>query len=202
MRECITTRLRALDAGESRNRTGDFDLNPDAWLQRRLTPAAVLVPLVEHDDGLSVLLTRRTEHLNDHAGQVSFPGGRVEDQDPGPVGTALRETHEEIGLEPTHVQVAGLLDTYETGTGFLVTPVVGFVRPGFRLTLDTFEVAEAFEVPLDFILDPSNHRVESVEIRGAARLFYVFDYEGHHIWGATAGMLMNLFRRLNPEGPA
>lgn len=199
MRKRITTRLRALDAGESRNRTGDFDLNPDAWLNRHLTPAAVLVPLVEHDDGLWVLLTRRTDHLNDHAGQVSFPGGRVEAHDPGPVGTALRETHEEIGLEPTRVDVAGLLDTYETGTGFLVTPVVGFVRPGFRLTLDTFEVAEAFEVPLDFILNPTNHRVESVEIRGADRLFYVFDYEGHRIWGATAGMLMNLFRRLSPE---
>ena len=144
-----------------------------------------------------MLLTQRTKHLADHAGQISFPGGRAEPGDRGPVETALRETQEEIGLGPDYIEVAGYLDNYETVTAFLVTPVVGFVSPGFTLKLDGFEVAEAFEVPLDFILDPRNHQTHNSIVNGRKRYYYVLEYENRYIWGATAGMLINLFRRVS-----
>ena len=182
--------------GQSRAPISDYDLNRRPPRSPPLRPAAVLVPIVEHATGLTVLLTRRTDHLHDHAGQVSFPGGRVEDGDVDPAATALRETREEIGLEPSFVELAGCLDDYETVTGYLVTPVVGFVRPGFTLELDDFEVAEAFEVPLEFIMDPANQRTGSRMRNGMRRHFYVFEYGRHEIWGATAGMLMNLHRRV------
>lgn len=177
---------------------GDHDLNLDMRpvAERPLRAAAVLVPLVERPDGLAVLLTRRTEHLHDHAGQVSFPGGRVEPEDAGALAAALRETREEIGLDSSFIEPVGLLDDYETVTGYRVTPVVAFVRPGFELDLDDFEVAEAFEVPLDFILDPVNQQIHARVREGRRRRYYVFEYEGHYIWGATAGMLMSLARRL------
>ena len=160
-----------------------------------LRPAAVLVPLVEHANGLTVLLTQRTDHLNHHAGQVSFPGGRVEADDRGPVDTALRETEEEIGLRRDQVEIAGYLDGYETGTGFHITPVVGFVRPGFTLKLDAFEVAEAFEVPLEFVFDPANHQRHRRMHNGRERRYFAMPYGDFYIWGATAAMLMNLYRR-------
>lgn len=153
-----------------------------------------------------VLLTQRTDHLHDHAGQISFPGGRVESKDKGLVDAALRETREEIGLKPDYIDVAGFLDDYETVTGYRITPVVGFVRPGFRLRLDAFEVADTFEVPLNFILNPENHGIHARVRHGLKRRFYVFEYEDRYIWGATAGMLMNLYRRIvalsetNPDG--
>jgi len=175
----------------------DYDLNgPPGRRPRPLTPAAVLVPIVEHRQGATVLLTQRTEHLHDHAGQVSFPGGRIEPRDEGPVAAALRETREEIGLAAQSIEVVGFLNDYETVTGYLVTPVVGFVRPGFRLTLDTFEVANAFEVPLDFLLDPRNHQVHSRRRNGEERRYYAIEYRERYIWGATAGMLMDLYRRI------
>lgn len=205
MRKRITQRLIGLDrpttAGDrlpSAN-TGDFDLNPSLKTARRLTPAAVLVPLIDRPDGLTVLLTLRTDHLHDHAGQISFPGGRVEEVDNGPVATALRETEEEIDLKPDAIEIAGYLDTYETATGYLVTPVVGFVRPGFSLRPDEFEVADVFEVPLSFIFDPANHQTGTLAVGGLQRLFHVFEYENRFIWGATAGILMNLFRRVSGE---
>jgi 8-oxo-dGTP pyrophosphatase MutT (NUDIX family) len=180
--------------------TGDFDLNPidRGWrpVDGVLQPAAVLVPLVLRDE-LTVLLTQRTEHLHHHAGQISFPGGRVEAGDAGPVDTALRETEEEIGLARSHVEIAGYLDSYQTGTGFLITPVVGFVRPGFALTLDDFEVAEAFEVPLSFLFDPGNHQRHSRLYNGTRRHYFAMPYGDYYIWGATAGMLMNLYRRVH-----
>ncbi|MCP5151060.1 MAG: CoA pyrophosphatase [Ectothiorhodospiraceae bacterium] len=183
--------------------TSDYDLTggrPGA--ERVLRPAAVLVPLVEHPDGLTVLLTQRTDHLQHHPGQVSFPGGRIEPEDDGPVGAALRETEEEIGLDASYVEVVGCLDDYETVTAYRVTPVVGFVTPGFDLTLDPFEVADAFEVPLAFILDPRNHQTHFRIRDGVRRHYYVFEYGPHYIWGATAGMLMNLSRRFHAELPA
>ncbi len=180
--------------------TSDYDLTPDirAGLppDRPLRAAAVLVPVIDREAGATVLLTQRTDHLSSHAGQVAFPGGRVDDTDTGPVDTALRETWEEIGLDRSFITVIGALDTYETGTGFSITPIVGLVRPGFTLTLQPDEVALAFEVPLDFFLDPANHRRESREWRGAMRHYYVMPYDGHHIWGATAGMLVNLYNKL------
>ena len=162
-----------------------------------LTPAAVLVPLVLRDEP-TVLLTRRTDHLHHHPGQVSFPGGRVEAHDRTPIETALRETEEEIGLHARHVELLGRLPQYRTGTGFDVTPVVGLVTPPFELTLDAFEVAEAFEVPLAFLLDPGNHQRHKVEVRGAMREYYAMPYGNYYIWGATAGMLVSLQRFLCP----
>lgn len=175
---------------------GDHDLNALPRSISPLTPAAVLVPLVMRSAGLQVLLTRRTDHLNDHAGQVSFPGGRREDSDVGSVQTALRETREEIGLTENFIEVVGLLDDYETGTGFRITPVVSFVSEGFTLDLDSFEVAEAFEVPLDYLFDPANHQRRSREFNGRRRHYYLFEYGDRVVWGATAGMLMNLYRRV------
>ncbi|MBI1180855.1 MAG: CoA pyrophosphatase [Alphaproteobacteria bacterium] len=179
---------------------GDYALNPEIRAalppDRVLRPAAVLVPIVEHVSGPTVLLTTRTDHLSHHAGQVSFPGGRVDEEDSGPVDTALRETEEEIGLHRSFVEVVGALDVYETGTGFSITPVVGLVRPGFALTLQADEVANVFEVPLDFFLEPANHQRESRVWRGSLRHYYVMPYDGHHIWGATAGMLVNLYEKL------
>jgi 8-oxo-dGTP pyrophosphatase MutT (NUDIX family) len=178
----------------------DYDLTPDIRAalppDRPLRLAAVLVPVIDREGGATVLLTQRTDHLSTHAGQVAFPGGRVDDVDTGPVDTALRETEEEIGLDRSFIDVIGALDTYETGTGFSITPIVGVVRPGFTLTLQADEVAQVFEVPLDFFLDPSNHQRESREWRGAMRHYYVMPYDGHHIWGATAGMLVNLYNKL------
>jgi 8-oxo-dGTP pyrophosphatase MutT (NUDIX family) len=160
------------------------------------TPAAVLVPLVVREDGLYVLLTQRTAHLTDHAGQISFPGGRAEDFDDGPVDTALREAEEEIGLARTHVDVLGTLPMYYTGTGYAVTPVVALLHPPFELTADPHEVAEIFEVPLAFLMDGLNHQRILAELADIRRRFYAMPYQGYYIWGATAGMLRNLFHFL------
>jgi 8-oxo-dGTP pyrophosphatase MutT (NUDIX family) len=204
LKQSIVERLVPVNgtAGVIRGSTrGDWDLNPDVrgLLRERfpsLKPAAVLVPIVEHASGATVLLTQRTAHLADHGGQISFPGGRVEPADRDAVETALRETEEEIGLGRDFVDIAGRLDTYETGTGFSITPVVGVVRPGFAIAPDSFEVAEVFEVPLAFVLDPDNHQRGTREFRGVERQFYVLPYESRYIWGATAGMLVNLAHRL------
>lgn len=149
---------------------GDF-IQEDGGEGLSLTPAAVLFPIVQRDDGQTVLLTQRTAHLKDHGGQISFPGGRVETEDRTPVHTALRETEEEIGLAREHVEVLGFLPEYRTGTGFRVTPVVALVTPPFDLALDPFEVAEAFEVPLAFLLDPANHKRHSLHYRGRCATF-------------------------------
>jgi 8-oxo-dGTP pyrophosphatase MutT (NUDIX family) len=170
-----------------------------ALMQRpRMTAASVLIPLVLRPEGLTMLLTQRTAHLTDHAGQISFPGGRAEDYDASPVDTALRETEEEIGLDRKHVEILGALPDYVTGTGYRVTPVVGLVLPPFALQPDENEVAEIFEVPLAFLMDAANHRRLSFELPEGAgrRSFYAMPYERFFIWGATAGMLRNLFHFL------
>ena len=164
-----------------------------------LKPAAVLVPVVAREDGLTVLLTRRTDHLHDHPGQISFPGGRVDAGDASPTATALREAQEEIGLSPEQVQLLGQLPLYHTGTGFEVTPVVGLVAPPLDLRLDAFEVAEAFEVPLSFLLDTRNHQRHSIEVRGRVREYWAMPYAGYYIWGATAGMIVALGRQLRGD---
>jgi len=177
--------------------TGDFAVAGTRREQRPLIPAAVLVPLVERPAGLTVLLTQRTDHLENHAGQISFPGGRAEDDDSGPLATALREAEEEIGLKRHQVvEIAGFLEPYQTATGFLISPVVGFVEPDFELTLDTFEVAEAFEVPLDFILNPRHQESRCMTYKGQERRFYVIPYENRYIWGATAAMLIGLAKKI------
>lgn len=159
-----------------------------------LRPAAVLVPIVLRDPEPTLLLTRRTDHLHHHPGQVSFPGGRVEEQDTSPIETALRETEEEISLARRHVELLGCLPQYRTGTGFDVTPVVGLVTPPFELSPDAFEVAEVFEVPLSFLLDEANHQLHRVEVRGKLREYYAMPYGDYFIWGATAGMIVSLYR--------
>jgi 8-oxo-dGTP pyrophosphatase MutT (NUDIX family) len=172
---------------------GDHDLNPGMTPpSTELRPAAVLVPLIDHAHGMSVLLTQRTAHLTAHAGQISFPGGRIEAADADAVAAALRETEEEVGLPPDRVSVIGRLDTYITGTGFEIIPVVGIVAPPHKLAIDPFEVAEAFEVPLSFILDKRNHQRVERQSGAHRRAFFVLPYEDRNIWGATAGILVNL----------
>jgi 8-oxo-dGTP pyrophosphatase MutT (NUDIX family) len=158
--------------------------------------AAVLVPIIDHPTGLSVLLTERASHLKHHPGQISFPGGRIEARDSGPVEAALRETEEEIGLSREHVRFVGYLDPHLVLTGFWITPVVAFVQPGFDLKLDEREVAGTFEVPLEHILDPKNHQSRERMIGATALRVHDIPYKEHNIWGATAGILMALYRVL------
>ena len=178
-----------------------------AFSAREPSHAAVLVPLVQRDQGLHVLLTQRTDHLRDHAGQISFPGGRAEPEDGGSTGTALREAHEEVGLPHHCVDVIGHMPVYTTVTSFVVTPVVALVQPPFDLVLDSFEVAEAFEVPLEFLMNPAHHRRHVFEFEGGQRQFLSMPWQGsgvdgqpkeYFIWGATAAMLRNLYRLLLP----
>ena len=157
-----------------------------------LTPASVLVPVVARVPDPTILFTRRAAHLKDHSGQVSFPGGRVSAGDASPEATALREAREEIGLDPGRVELLGRMPEYLTRTGFRITPVVGILTPPFELRPDANEVDEIFEVPLAFLLDPANRQRQSREWQGELRWFYAMPYEGHYIWGATAGMLVNL----------
>jgi len=174
-------------------------------LEREPVAASVLVPLVQRDDGLRVLLTRRTDHLTDHAGQVSFPGGRAEGHDVDVIDTALREAEEEVGLPRDRVQVLGPLNTYSTVSSYVVTPIVALVQPPFELVLDSNEVAEAFEVPLQFLMTPSHHQRHAAEFEGIKRQFLSMPWQGvdaqgqpreYFIWGATAAMLRNLYHFL------
>lgn len=189
------TLSRPGQVGDARINGGDP--SEEEWaVAGDLRLAAVLVPVVQHADGPSVLLTRRADHLDKHSGQVAFPGGKVEDSDASPVATALREAEEEIGLSPDYVEVAGFLDTYQTGTGFLMLPVVSFVRPGFSLTRDENEVADIFEVPLHKALNEDNYELNKVMWKGKQRTYYSMQFEGYNIWGATAGVLMHMSRRV------
>ncbi|HEX6722421.1 MAG TPA: CoA pyrophosphatase [Burkholderiaceae bacterium] len=191
---------------ETRSWTPEFHGDAKLFeLWRDPIAASVLVPLVERDDGLHVLLTRRTDHLHDHAGQVSFPGGRVDPGDVDVVDTALRETQEEVGLPRERVQVLGPLNTYSTVSSYVVTPIVGLIRPPFDLALDAFEVAEAFEVPLQYLMTPAHHQRHAAEFEGVKRQFLSMPWQGvdaqgapreYFIWGATAAMLRNLYHFL------
>jgi 8-oxo-dGTP pyrophosphatase MutT (NUDIX family) len=176
----------------------NFDENPLRRQSGTPVPASVLMPLVMRDDGVSMLLTQRTAHLHDHAGQVSLPGGRVDASDQSAIETALRETEEEVGLHRRHIEVLGTLPDYFTGTGFCVTPVVALVQPPFDLRADPFEVAEIFEVPLSFLMNGMHHQRRTFEFPGGVgrRTFYAMPYERFFIWGATAGMLRNLYHFL------
>ena len=184
----------ALPAGES----SDFDLNPPASLPpgRVLRPAAVLIALWVRPEGIRVILTKRASHLKHHPGQIAFPGGKVDAGDSGPEAAALREAHEEVGLAGALSTPHGYLDPFVTITGFHVFPVVASVRDGFRAVPDPSEVAEAFEVPLHFLLDPGNVHALDVDFQGRQRRILEFRYGGHRIWGATAAMLVNFRQRL------
>ena len=166
--------------------------------QLRLRRAAVLVPLVERPEGLTVLLTKRTEHLSSHAGQISFPGGRAEEGDSSPIETALREAQEEIGLHRRHVEIIGVLPEHATISAYRVTPVVAMVTPPFALRADPGEVAEIFEVPLAFLMSGAHHERRSISLPdgGGTRRFYAMPYKDYFIWGATAAMLRNLYHFL------
>ena len=158
-----------------------------------LKDAAVLVPIVDRGDGATVLLTQRTHHLPSHAGQIAFPGGKVDEHDASPEHAALREADEEIGLKAEFVNVFGLMRPYISSTGFRIFPVLSIVREGFVLERNPGEVEEIFEVPLSFLMDPANHTRESAEWRGKLRHYFAMPYEDHYIWGVTAGILRNLY---------
>ena len=177
---------------------GDEDARPDPSF---LKAAAVLLPIVTRPDELTVLFTRRTAHLRAHSGQISFPGGRIEEGDASEQAAALRETHEEIGIAGSSIEVLGRLADYHTRTGFRVTPVVGLVAVPFALRADAREVDEVFEVPLSFLLDPANHQKHSREFQGRQRQYYAIPYHDYYIWGATAGMLVNFYRHLASGTP-
>jgi 8-oxo-dGTP pyrophosphatase MutT (NUDIX family) len=177
----------------------DDDLNPEARIipaDAIPRPAAVLVPLVARDGGLTVLLTQRTDHLARHAGQVAFPGGRIDEGDEGAVEAALRETEEETGLARAFVDPLGFLDTYLTSTSYAVVPVVGLVQPGFTLNPHEGEVADVFEVPLPFLMDPAHHERHFRDWQGKRRYYYAMPWQDRYIWGATAGMIRNLYSLL------
>ena len=176
--------------------------NERRFTEREPTHASVLVPLVQRGQ-VTVLLTQRTDHLNDHPGQISFPGGRAEPEDADAIATALREAEEEVGLHARHIEVLGSLLTYTTGTGFIVTPVVALIEPPFTIEPDPFEVAEVFEVPLAFLMAPANHRRHGVDAGGVRREFFSMPWRSgdaasrqYFIWGATAAMLRNFYRFL------
>ena len=161
-----------------------------------MTQAAILLPLVKQPTGLHVLLTQRTEHLHDHAGQISFPGGRKDHDDESIIGTALRESEEEIGLSSNHIDVIGTMPEYLTVSGYRVTPVVALIEPPKAYRPDPFEVADVFEVPLSFLMNPANHEIRIWHSDEGSRRFYAIPYADRFIWGATAGMLRNLYHLL------
>lgn len=170
----------------------DFSLNGVVPVPETYRPAAVLMPLVRRESGMTVLLTQRTDDMPSHAGQIAFPGGRQQPEDADAVATALRETEEEVGLTRQFVDVIGAVDLYRTGTGYEITPIVGIVTPGFTTRADPREVADVFEVPLAHFLDERNHRIDSRVWQGRERRYYAMPYGERYIWGATAGMLKNL----------
>jgi 8-oxo-dGTP pyrophosphatase MutT (NUDIX family) len=163
--------------------------------EQPIRPAAVLIPVVAHEEP-TVLLTQRAAHLNDHAGQISFPGGKIDAADASPLDAALREAEEEIGLDRGFIDPVGYLPVYATGFGFRIVPTLARVKPGFDLRINESEVENAFEVPLSFLMDPGNHQLHSREFRGMARSFYAMPYEERYIWGATAGILRVLYETI------
>lgn len=193
----LIERIRTgLEKPASPSLSGDQDFGRDGTEPRKLlVPAAVLVPIIPAPEP-RLLLTTRTSHLRTHAGQVAFPGGRIDAADDGPIMAALREAEEEVGLPPASVRILGLSDPYQTGTGYEVRPVVGVLPEFLDLRLNPDEVADTFEVPLAYALDPANHLLREAEWKGRMRRFYVIEWEGRTIWGATAGMLVNLSGRL------
>jgi 8-oxo-dGTP pyrophosphatase MutT (NUDIX family) len=180
---------------------GDLDLDPETWKTAGVTasrPAAVLVPVVDRPSP-TVILTQRTADLSSHAGQIAFPGGKIDTIDETPVGAALREAEEEIGLAPALVEPLGYLDLYLTFSGFRIVPTVARVAPDYALALSRAEVAEAFEVPLEFLMTPENYRRKSRDWKGIIRHYYEIPYQDHYIWGVTAGILRNLYERIYRE---
>lgn len=187
------------DEADTPIRVGDHVLNPGSPLLETAAtarPAAVLIPLIAREEGTTVLLTQRSSSLRSHSGQVAFPGGRIDGPDETPVEAALREAQEEIGLDPSRVEPFGRLDAYLSGSGFRIVPIVAEVHPPFTLSINDAEVADAFEVPFDFLMDETNHQRQSREWQGIQRYFYAMPWKERYIWGVTAGILRNLYERL------
>ena len=177
---------------------GDLDLDPVLWEKagvKATRPAAVLVPVVARAEP-AVLLTQRTPELRSHSGQIAFPGGSIDPQDESPLAAALREAHEEIGLEPSSIEPIGYLDLYLTFSGFRILPLVARVAPDYRLTINPSEVSDAFEVPLDFLMEPGNHQRHKRDWKGVERHYYAMPFGDRYIWGVTAGILRNLYERI------
>ena len=162
-------------------------------MPEKLTTAAVLIPLILREEGITMLFTQRATNLSNHPGQISFPGGQVEPTDDAPKETALRETEEEVGIHRRHIKIIGQLANYWTRTGFSVTPIVGLITPPFDITLNPQEVDQIFEAPLKFLMDPNNHKRHSRMYKKSMRHFYAITYKDFYIWGATAGMLIDLY---------
>ena len=180
---------------------GDHDADPvmeKIAMVRPIRPAAVLIPVVDHAEP-TVLLTQRAQHLPDHPGQVSFPGGKIDKTDRDPMHSALREAEEEIGLDPSHVEPLGYLDLYMTTLGYRIVPVIARVKPGFELTLNTAEVDNAFEVPLTYVMDMANMERHARDWQGMTRHYYAITFGERYIWGVTAGILRNLYDRIYRE---
>lgn len=178
---------------------GDHRLNPDLRdmiVREGLRDAAVLIPVVDRRDGASVILTKRTEKLRAHSGQIAFPGGRLDPTDPTPEHAALRETEEEIGLSPRYIEVVGRMPDYVSGSGFRIAPILSVVRPDFRLSINPDEVDDAFEVPLSFLMNPQNHNRDSRVWQDRERYFYTMPFGERYIWGITAGIIRTLYERL------
>lgn len=199
-------RLRVLAARISQETAGhghgDHVLNPNFLARLSAAPlreAAVLIPVVNRREGAGLLLTKRAEKLRKHSGQISFPGGAVDPGDGSPEAAAMREAHEEIGLERDAIETLARLPTYLAGTGFLITPVLALIRPDYRLTINAEEVEAAFEVPFSFVMDPDNYKPSSRVWQGKEHFFYTITYERHQIWGITAGILRVLYERLHVD---
>jgi len=208
-RDDVLKRLNDQHAAEKRRSNEDAEdlrklkqADRNAWIRGDLPliPAAVLVALINRPGGMTVLLTKRTEHLSSHAGQISFPGGRTDDSDRDARHTALRETEEEVGLGPESIEVVGQLDNYIVGTGYLVTPIIGIIEPPVDYNAHDHEVAEIFEPPLKFLMDPVNMKRHSREVNDVTRNFFAVTWKDYYIWGATAGMLRNLSEIIWDEG--
>lgn len=191
--------LRAVTAMDGEDFYGDHRLNPTLRhliVREGLRDAAVLVPVIDRHDGATVLLTKRAEKMRNHSGQVAFPGGRIDPEDASPEAAALREADEEVGLKARDIEIIGRLPDYLTGSGYRIAPVLSIVRPGFTLTINPDEVADAFEVPLGFLMDAANHRQDSRIWQEVERFFYTMPYGEKHIWGVTAGIIRALHDRL------
>lgn len=192
------SRLRRDPPGGAERGRGDHVMNPELLVaDMTYRDAAVLIPVVARDPAATVILTQRTQHLSSHAGQIAFPGGKIDAVDAGPAAAALREAEEEIGLDPARVEIVGYLDPYFSRTGYRIMPVVGRVDPGYAMTINPNEVVDAFEVPLAFLLNPENHRRGSRIFMGKERYFYEMPFEQRHIWGVTAGIIRELYEQVS-----